>query len=90
MRGRVASGWSQQPFVVAVHVRDRDALPKVAAYLDHLILLGALRGWEPSDPGGADRPGATSDPIEFLHPPADVWTNAEDTASSRAASQPIT
>ena len=80
-----------EPEVVAVHVRDREALPKVAIYLDHLILLGALRSWEPGDPGLAStQRGAESDPVEYVHSPADEWTEFKDGPAKAAASRPTT
>jgi hypothetical protein len=62
-----------EPETVAIHVGDRAMLPRVAAYLDRLILAGVLRTWECGDPGAPPH-GTTrridTGPLELVHPPA--------------------
>lgn len=62
-----------EPETVAIHVADRAMLPRVAAYLDRLILAGVLRTWEYGDPGAPPHGTTTrvdTGPLELVHPPA--------------------
>jgi hypothetical protein len=62
-----------EPELVAVHVADRAQLPRVAAWLDRLILMGVLSTWTYGDPGELEDGRMALEPMaswELVHPPA--------------------
>lgn len=61
-----------EPTTIAVHLRDRGRMVDATRYLDGLIRLGVLTGWEFGDPGAPseNEEDLVAQPWELVHPPA--------------------
>ena len=61
-----------EPTTVAIHLADRRRMADATRYLDGLIRLGVLTGWEFGDPGapGESDPLPAATPWQIVHPPA--------------------